>query len=95
MLNLTSQPLSGADAACPECGLSHIRLAASISGSRQEGRKAVSNVTKLSAGKAYDAEEWQLRVDLAAAFRIAVEMNWHESVSNHFSVAVSPDGKNF
>lgn len=55
----------------------------------------MSNVTKIAAGKAYDPAEWQLRVDLAAAFRIAVEMNWHESVSNHFSLAVSPDGKKF
>lgn len=40
-------------------------------------------------------DEWQLRVDLAAAFRIAAEMNWHEAVANHFSLAVSPDGKKF
>jgi ribulose-5-phosphate 4-epimerase/fuculose-1-phosphate aldolase len=37
----------------------------------------------------------QLRVDLAAAFRLAVQMNWHESVGNHFSVAVSADGRKF
>jgi ribulose-5-phosphate 4-epimerase/fuculose-1-phosphate aldolase len=43
----------------------------------------------------HDAEEWRLRVDLAAAFRLAAEFNWHESVGNHFSVAVSPDGKKF
>ena len=36
-----------------------------------------------------------LRVDLAAAFRLAVEFNWHESVGNHFSAAVSADGKRF
>jgi ribulose-5-phosphate 4-epimerase/fuculose-1-phosphate aldolase len=36
-----------------------------------------------------------MRVDLAAAFRLAVEMNWHESVGNHFSLALSPDGKKF
>jgi ribulose-5-phosphate 4-epimerase/fuculose-1-phosphate aldolase len=39
--------------------------------------------------------EWQLRVDLAAAFRLAVAFDWHEGVGNHFSLAVSPDGKNF
>ncbi len=38
---------------------------------------------------------WQLRVDLAAAFRLAVHFDWHESVGNHFSAAVSPDGKTF
>jgi ribulose-5-phosphate 4-epimerase/fuculose-1-phosphate aldolase len=41
------------------------------------------------------AEEWQMRVDLAAAFRLAAKMNWHEAVANHFSLAVSADGKKF
>jgi ribulose-5-phosphate 4-epimerase/fuculose-1-phosphate aldolase len=39
--------------------------------------------------------EWQLRVDLAAAFRLAARMNWHEAVANHFSLAVSADGRQF
>ena len=39
--------------------------------------------------------EWQLRVDLAAAFRLAAKFDWHESVANHFSAAVSTDGKAF
>ncbi len=39
--------------------------------------------------------EAQLRVELAAAFRLAVQMDWHESVGNHFSVAVSADGRKF
>lgn len=39
--------------------------------------------------------EWRLRVDLAAAFRLAAQFNWHESVGNHFSVAISADGKRF
>ena len=39
--------------------------------------------------------EWQLREDLAAAFRLAVRFGWHESVANHFSAAVSDDGKKF
>jgi ribulose-5-phosphate 4-epimerase/fuculose-1-phosphate aldolase len=51
------------------------------------------SVTQLKTSR--DATEWQLRVDLAAAFRLAVQMNWHESVGNHFSVAVSADGKKF
>lgn len=42
-----------------------------------------------------DDREWQLRVDLAAAFRLAVHFDWHESVGNHFSAAVSEDGKTF
>lgn len=41
------------------------------------------------------ADEWQLRVDLAAAFRLAVRFDWHEAVANHFSLAVSPDGSKF
>ena len=43
----------------------------------------------------FSTEEWQLRVDLAAAFRLAVYFDWHESVANHFSAAVSDDGKTF
>ena len=50
-------------------------------------------------GTVKDAEakgsEQRLRVDLAAAFRLAAELGWHEAVANHFSVAVSPDGKKF
>ena len=45
-------------------------------------------------GRANDAE-WQLRVDLAAAFRLAVLNGWHEANANHFSLAVSGDGKKF
>ena len=39
--------------------------------------------------------ERQLRVDLAAAFRMAAELGWHEAVANHFSLAVSSDGHKF
>lgn len=53
----------------------------------------MTNVTPLKTSR--DSEEWQLRVDLAAAFRLTVQMNWHESVGNHFSLAVSADGKQF
>jgi len=35
------------------------------------------------------------RVDLAAAFRWFARLNMHESVANHLSVAVSPDGSKF
>ena len=55
----------------------------------------MSNVTTLKSNKSNDAELQQMRIDLAAAFRIAAQMNWHESVANHFSLAVSPDGKTF
>ena len=45
--------------------------------------------------QASDSEEWQLRVDLAAAFRLAEHFNWHEGVANHFSLAVSPRRQGF
>ena len=35
------------------------------------------------------------RQALAAAFRLAARHNWHEAVANHFSLAVSDDGKAF
>jgi len=35
------------------------------------------------------------RVDLAAMFRIAARFNWHEGIANHFSLAVSDDGRRF
>ena len=40
-------------------------------------------------------DEAALRVDLAAAFRLAARAGWHEGVANHFSAAVSADGKRF
>ncbi|SLN27677.1 class II aldolase/adducin family protein [Roseisalinus antarcticus] len=36
-----------------------------------------------------------LRMDLAAAFRLTARFGWHESVGNHFSAAVSADGRQF
>ncbi|MFT4650812.1 MAG: ribulose-5-phosphate 4-epimerase/fuculose-1-phosphate aldolase, partial [Flavobacteriales bacterium] len=39
--------------------------------------------------------EQELRIDLAAAFRLIYELDMHESVANHLSAAVSPDGKQF
>ena len=40
-------------------------------------------------------DEASLRVDLAAAFRWAARLNLHESIANHFSVAVSDNGRQF
>jgi len=45
----------------------------------------ISNITET---------EWNLRVDLAAAFHLAVNNNLHEAIANHFS-AVLPDGQHF
>ncbi len=35
------------------------------------------------------------RIDLAAAFRWTARLNLHESVANHFSLAVNPEGTRF
>lgn len=40
-------------------------------------------------GGAFPDAEWTLRVDLAAAFRLAAQFEWTESVGNHFSAVVS------
>lgn len=37
----------------------------------------------------------QQRIDLAAAFRFAARLNYHEAVANHFSLAVNDDGSQF
>ena len=42
-----------------------------------------------------ELDERRLRVDLAAAFRLAARFGWHEAVANHFSVAASADGGTF
>jgi ribulose-5-phosphate 4-epimerase/fuculose-1-phosphate aldolase len=55
----------------------------------------MSQVKDFKAHRLQDTELTGLRIDLAAAFRLAVEMDWHESVANHFSLAVSADGKQF
>lgn len=41
---------------------------------------------------AVNASEEQLRIDLAAAFRLAVYFGWHESVANHFSASIDSTG---
>src|SRR6201991_4859735 len=40
-------------------------------------------------------DEQQLRIDLAAAFRMIAGLGMHEAVANHFSAAVSADGRKF
>ncbi len=40
-------------------------------------------------------DEHQLRIDLAAAFRLIHRFDMHESVANHLSAAVSDDGRQF
>ena len=41
------------------------------------------------------SDEAAIRVDLAAALRLSCRNGWHEGVANHFSAAVSADGKEF
>lgn len=36
-------------------------------------------------------QEAEARADLAAAFRWAARLDWHESIANHFSLAISAD----
>ncbi len=55
----------------------------------------MSNLATLKTKHSLDSDEWQLRVDLAAAFRLAAINGWHEAVANHLSLAVSADGKTF
>lgn len=38
---------------------------------------------------------WAERVDMAAAFRWTAQLNMHEAVANHFSLAVNSDGTRF
>lgn len=42
-----------------------------------------------------DIDEAQIRIDLAAAIRLSCRNDWHEGVANHFSAAVSADGRKF
>ena len=55
----------------------------------------MNTVARLTPAERHQTDEWQLRVDLAAAFRLAARFGWHEAVANHFSLAVSADGKKF
>ena len=54
----------------------------------------MSSVTQLRS-KSGMSDEMAMRRDLAAAFRLAARMNWHEAIANHFSLALSEDGKRF
>lgn len=40
-------------------------------------------------------DNWQERVDLAAAFRWTARLNMHEGVANHFSLSINDDGTKF
>ncbi|WP_395685579.1 class II aldolase and adducin N-terminal domain-containing protein [Aestuariivirga sp.] len=55
----------------------------------------MGNLAALKTSSIRETDEWQLRVDLAAAFRLAAMYDWHEAVANHLSLAVSGDGQKF
>lgn len=55
----------------------------------------MAEMSVVKANEAAATDEWRLRVDLAAAFCLAADMGWHEAIANHFSLAVSPDGRAF
>lgn len=42
-----------------------------------------------------DVDEIQLRINLAALFRLSAQEGWHEAVANHFSAALSANGRRF
>ena len=55
----------------------------------------MNSLTALKPETFHYADEWQMRVDLAAAFRLAALHDWHEAVANHLSLALTPDGRKF
>lgn len=40
-------------------------------------------------------QDWQIRVDLAAAFRLAAYFDLHEGIDNHFTVALDERGERY
>ena len=42
-----------------------------------------------------DERDWQIRVDLAAAFRLAAHFGLHEGIDNHFTYALTDAGDRF
>ncbi|WP_374368332.1 class II aldolase and adducin N-terminal domain-containing protein [Dongia sp.] len=54
-----------------------------------------SSIARIPAKGRLDNSHYEARCDLAAAFRWTAELNMHEGVANHFSLAVSDDGSQF
>jgi ribulose-5-phosphate 4-epimerase/fuculose-1-phosphate aldolase len=54
-----------------------------------------SSVARIPAKARLDNSHYEDRCQLAAAFRWTAELNMHEGVANHFSLAVSDDGSQF
>lgn len=53
------------------------------------------DTTGRQAGPHPAAREKTLREELSAAFRLTAQFGWNEAVANHFSVALSDDGRTF
>ncbi|WP_350333234.1 class II aldolase and adducin N-terminal domain-containing protein [Coralliovum pocilloporae] len=53
------------------------------------------SVSHLSEARLSNDPYYEQRVDLACAFRWTARLNMHEAAANHFSLAVSDDGKKF
>src|ERR1700676_2436466 len=70
------------------CRGDHPAVATHSRGPQMDQMTSTAQATSLT-------NERQLRIDLAAAFRIVARLGMHEAVANHFSVAVSPDGRKF
>jgi ribulose-5-phosphate 4-epimerase/fuculose-1-phosphate aldolase len=62
---------------------------------RSDDDAALYDTALIGREKTMAADERQLRIDLAAAFRLASHFGWNESIANHFSLAVSDDGQTF
>ena len=58
------------------------------------GPHIIPAMGKLETLNVISAADRQARIDLAAAFRLAVRMDLHEGVCNHFTLML-PDGKRF
>jgi ribulose-5-phosphate 4-epimerase/fuculose-1-phosphate aldolase len=56
---------------------------------------AEAKMSPETGGESMDNRERVGRVELAAAFRLAVRLGFHEGVCNHFSLALTEDGREF
>ncbi|MBC7802062.1 MAG: class II aldolase/adducin family protein, partial [Gemmatimonadaceae bacterium] len=51
----------------------------------------MSQVIEARSSTAADQQEWQLRCDMAAVFRIAARHGWNEQIGNHNSLMLPGD----
>jgi ribulose-5-phosphate 4-epimerase/fuculose-1-phosphate aldolase len=47
-----------------------------------------ATLRSISPSRGTDAAEWEARVQLAAAFRLANRLGWNEGIANHFSMVL-------